>query len=330
MCSPLIRCFLAVVLSFIGFGCVTSSVTPFAVGERPLQVMNVKHAGEGPAWNRVTKRLYYVGDDRISQFVCGKYSRDYRRPVLGANGLLIDHQGRLVACEAGNRRVTRTERDGRISVLAEFYQGMRLNSPNDLSIDSKDRLYFTDPRYGPRDSMEMTGSDGVLVEGVYRIDAPGKVVRILGRDAVNRPNGILVSPDEKYLYVADNNNSLGGVRKLWRFDLDGSGAADPRSRKLIFDWKTSRGPDGMKMDSAHRLYVAAGLNRDNLPAESAKPYTGGVYVLSETGRLIDFVPIPKDEVTNCAFGGEDLRTLYITAGGTLWSIRVDVPGLVTF
>lgn len=330
MCPALFRWSLLLLCFFLGAGCATRHTSPFVSGDAPRQLANVKHAGEGPAWNRVSKTLYYVGDNRISCVQTGGHSRDFRNPVRGANGLLIDPQGRLVVCEAGNRRVTRTEKDGRVTVLAARYQGMRFNSPNDLSIDSRGRIYFTDPRYGSRDGMEMLGDDGIAVEGVYRIDAPGKVVRILGRQSVDRPNGLLVSPDEKHLYVADNNNSPGGVRKLWRFDLDDSGAANPQSRKLLFDWKTSRGPDGLKMDSANRIYVAAGLSRDNLPAESAKPYTGGVYVITEKGRLIDFVSIPKDEVTNCAFGGDDLRTLYITAGGTLWSIRVNTPGRVAF
>ena len=144
---------------------------------------------------------------------------------------MIDPHGRLVVTEAGARRVTRTERDGTLVTLAETYEGKKFNSPNDLAVDSRGRIYFTDPRYGRRDTMELD------VEGVYRIDTPGKVVRILGAPDVDRPNGILVSPDDRFLYVADNNNNkVGGARKLWRFDLKSDGTADPKSRKLIFDW----------------------------------------------------------------------------------------------
>src|SRR5262249_29139972 len=150
------------------------------------------------------------------------------RETAGPNGSLVDPQGRLLVTEAGARRVTRMGRDGAVEVLAETYEGKRFNSPNDLALDSRGRIYFTDPRYGRRDTMEMT------IEGVSRIDAPGKVARILGAPDVDRPNGILVSPGDRYLYIADNNNNtVGGARKLWRFDLKADGTADPKSRKLI-------------------------------------------------------------------------------------------------
>jgi gluconolactonase len=161
-------------------------------------------------------------------------------------------------------------------------------------------------------------------EAVYRIDAPGKVARII--TDLERPNGILVSPGDKYLYVADNNNNkVGGARKLWRYDLKADGSVDVNSKKLIFDWKTSRGPDGFKLDREGRLFVAAGLNKASPPYETVEPYRAGVYVLSPDGELLDSIHIPNDEVKNCAFGGADLQTLYITAGGTLWSVGVKMP-----
>jgi gluconolactonase len=294
-------------------------------GEKARQ-LTTTHAGEGPAWHAASRSLYFTGGNRITRLDADGKTHVFREPSGGANGLVFDPQGRLVACEAGNRRVTRTEADGRITVLADSYQGMKFNTPNDLTIDSRGRIYFSDPRYGPRDTMEMRDADGKLVEGVYRIDAPGKVERVLGRE-VERANGLLVSPDGRHLFVADNNNNtVGGAHKLWRFDLKPDGGIDPKSRRLIFDWKTSRGPDGLKIDQAGRLFVAAGLNKPNPPYETVEPHPGGIYIFSGEGRLLDFLPVPKDEVTNCAFGGDDLKTLYLTAGGTLWSIRVDTPG----
>lgn len=243
---------------------------------------------------------------------------------------LFDYQGRLVVCEFTSRRVTRTEADGSITVLADRYDGKRFNSPNDLSIDSKGRIYFSDPRYGNRTNMEMWDQEGRLVEGVYRIDAPGNVTRILTHE-VDRANGVVVTPGDRYIYVADNNNdTVGGVHKLWRFDLKPAGTVKPGSRKLIFDWGTDRGPDGFKMDQQGRLYVAAGRTKPNPPFETADRFKGGIFILSPKGKLMEFVPIPTDEVTNCAFGGADLKTLFVTAGGTLWSIRVTTPGRIAF
>jgi N-acyl-D-aspartate/D-glutamate deacylase/sugar lactone lactonase YvrE len=303
----------------------TNDESPISRGDK-LKQWNVTHAGEGPAWHTPSRSLYFVGGNRITRLDSNSVSHIFREPSGGANGLLFDHQGRLVACEAQNRRVARTEPNGAIVVLADSFAGKKFNSPNDLTIDSQGRIYFTDPRY----TMELRDSDGKLVEGVYRIDAPGKVERVIGHE-LERPNGILVSPGDKHLFVADNNNNvIGGARKLWRFDLNPDGSVNAQSRKLIFDWKTSRGPDGFKMDTNNRLFVAAGLNKANPPFETVEPYRAGIYILSEAGKLLDFVAVPKDEVTNCAFGGEDLKTLFITAGGTLWSIRVDAPGRVTF
>lgn len=297
---------------------------PLPAGAKPQNLGSVD-AGEGPAWDG-KGNLYFTGERKISVRDSAGRVNAFRDPSGGAGGLLFDNRGRLMICEGEARRVTRVEPDGRTTVLADRYQGKRFNSPNDLTIDSKGRIYFSDPRYGPRGDMEIRDEGGQLVEGVYRIDAPGKVTRIIGHE-VDRANGVLVSPDDRYLYVADNNNNnVGAARKLWRFDLRSDGTIGPASRKLIFDWQTGRGPDGVKMDRAGRLYVAAGLNKPNPPYETADRFKGGVYILSPEGKLLDFVPVPVDEVTNCAFGGADWKTLFITEGGTLWSIPVSTPG----
>jgi gluconolactonase len=281
-------------------------------------------ADEGPVWHSGRSVLYFSGDNKITQRdTTGRVS--VFRENAGTNGLLIDAQGRLVACESRAKRVTRTELDGSTTVLADSFEGKKFNQPNDLTIDSKGRIYFSDPRYGSRGGMQIVDGAGRPVEGVYRIDAPGKVVRIITHE-VDRPNGLLVSPDDEYLYVADNNNNTaGGARKLWRFNLQADGSVDSQSRKLIHDWGEGRGPDGLEMDEAGRLFVAGGRT-EAAPYETTDPL-GGVFVLSPEGELIEFMPIPIDEVTNVAFGGEDWRTLFVTAGGTLWSVKVDRPGL---
>ena len=295
------------------------------ITEDGAQLLKASEAGgsEGPVWDGKDS-LYFTGKGRIFRLDASGTTHVFREASGGANGLLFDRERRLVVCEAANRRVTRTEADGTITVLAERFAGKKFNSPNDLSMDSKGRIYFSDPRYGNRDSMEMN------VEGVYRIDAPGVVTRVLGRDLVDRPNGVLVSPGDRYLYVADNNNNnTGAARKLWRFALRADGTVDGQSRKLIYDWGDGRGPDGMEMDAKGRLVVAGGLNKAQPPHETDKS-KGGVYVLSTQGKLLEFIPVPLDEVTNVAFGGADLRTLYVSAGGTIWSIRVKTPGLAPY
>jgi gluconolactonase len=174
--------------------------------------------------------------------------------------------------------------------------------------------------------MQILDDQNRPIEGVYRIDPDGAVTRIITHE-VDRPNGLVVTHDDRFLFVADNNNdTVGGARKLWRFVLNAHGTVEISSQKLIYDWKATRGPDGMKLDALGRLYVAAGLNRPNPPFETQDRPTAGIYVFSPEGELLQFVPIPRDEVTNCAFGDDDLRTLYITAGGSLWSLRTVTPG----
>lgn len=170
-------------------------------------------AGEGPAWDAQLGVLT-SGNGNINRLSRDGKSTVYR-PKAGTNGLLFDRKGRLLACEPDHRRVTRTEKNGTITVLTDRFEGKRYNSPNDLTIDSRGRIYFSDPRYGPRAGMELRDGKGNPIEGVYRIDPDGKVSRVLGRE-VDRANGVLVSADDKYLFVADNNNdTIGAARKLW-------------------------------------------------------------------------------------------------------------------
>src|SRR5438067_9654828 len=301
----------------------------FEPGEKLAKLSEDGAGGEGPAWDPKLGVLT-SGAKGIHQLTPDGEKKVWREKA-GTNGLLFDRQGRLAACEPESRSVSRIDRDGKRTVLTDKFDGKRYNTPNDLTIDSKDRIYFSDPRYGPvRNDMEIKDEKGNTVEGVYRIDTDGKVSRVIGRE-VERANGVLVSADDKYLFVADNNNyTVGGARQLYRFDLKPDGTVDPKRRKLLSDWGNGRGPDGVKHDQKGRLYVAAGLNKPNPPAEPAADIKGGIYVLSPEGKLLAFLPVPTDEVTNCAFGGDDLRTLYVTGGGTLYSIRTTTPGRVLF
>jgi gluconolactonase len=248
--------------------------------------------GEGPAWHPELGVLT-SGNGHVYQLDRKGRSRIYRKGAA-TNGLLFDPKGRLLACEAVLRRVTRTEADGTITVLAERYQGKRYNQPNDLTMDSRGKIYFSDPRYGDRSGMEILDDKGRTIEGVYRIDPDLKVSRILGRE-LDRPNGLLVSANDRHLFVADNNNDTrGGARKLWRFDLREDGRVDLQSRKLLFDWGTGRGPDGIKQDQKGRLYVAAGRISQTHP--SSRPVTRGAASMSWTQAVASswpFSPCPR-------------------------------------
>lgn len=279
------------------------------------------NAVEGPAWKDGS--LYFTDGKHINRMEPDGSVTVFRHN--SSNGLLFDREGRLVACETKMRRVTRTEKDGTITVLADQFLGKRFNSPNDLCMDSQGRIYFTDPRYGSRAGMEIypapsmkVGVEAKPIEGVYRIEAPGKVIRLLCEGA-ERPNGIHITSDDRFLYIADNNNNThGGSRKLLRYELDKNGDVKPGTKKVIFDWKNGRGPDGMKLDAEGRIYVAAGTN--TVTEYETTRFKAGCYILSPEGRLLDFVPTAPDECCNCALGGADGKTLFITSGGHLWSV----------
>lgn len=282
-------------------------------------------AGEGPAYHPELGLLTSFGS--VYRYQNGEHS--IYKEDLGTNGLLFDWEGRLVCCQPSKRRVIRFELDGSLTVLAETYKGNAFNQPNDLTIDRSGRIYFTDPKYGPRDNLDIRDDNGLPVEGVYRIDAPGKVTMVISHE-VDRPNGLIISPNQKHMYIADNNNNtIGGSRKLWKFKIAADGSLDLTSQQLLFDWEAGRGPDGMTQDDKGRLYVAGGRNEAVPPYEDTK-FPAGVYVFSAAGKLLTIVPIPHDETTNCAFGDADLRTLYVTAGGNLHSIRTKRPGWLPF
>lgn len=287
-------------------------------------------ASEGPAWDPEWGILS-TGKGSISRHAIDG-TPSVLREQAGANGLLFDREGRLLACEPRQRRVTRMLRDGTLEVLTDAYDGQPYNQPNDLTLDSRGRIYFSDACYGGPQNIRQRSSDGRSIEGVYRIDAPGKVARVLGNDDVERANGVLVSADDRFLFVADNcNDRLGGARKLWRFALRDDGTIEPGSRKLLYDWGKGRGPDGIKQDIEGRLYVAGGTNESKPPFEPDNSRPGGVSVIDPAeGTLLAFLPVPTDEVTNCAFGGADGRDLYVTGGGTLYRIRTTTAGRVTW
>ena len=247
----------------------------------------------------------------------------FRQPSNRANGLIFDSEWRLLACEGGDGesilpRVTRTNMEtGDIEVIADGYNGKQLHQPNDLSFDAQGRIYFTD-RPGANPRPEQTG-----VHGVYRIDTDGSIERILTEPEVLRPNGIVISPDDSTLYIIETEQSEGGPRLIRAWDLSAEGRVS--NSRVFHNFYPGRSGDGMTIDSEGNLYVAAGLN--NLRGTSETLDTvAGIHVFSPSGELLEHIPIPEDTITNAAFGGPDLRTLYITAGKTLFSVRTEIVG----
>jgi gluconolactonase len=301
---------------------------PPGVRSEPAATVGVAFT-EGPACS-ADGTLYFtdIVNNRILLLRPGQKHYEVFRARSGrANGLLFDAQGKLLACEGnefcpndGNRRITRTDlATGAVEVLTDQYNGKRYNAPNDIAACSNGRLFFTDPCYYDRRTMELDH------DSVYRIDPDGSVTRVLTQPEIQRPNGIALSPDERTLYLVDSCPVAAGNRKIWAFDLSDDGTLS--QQRLVFDFAPGRGGDGMCVDSQGTLYIAAGVFRSRSPNETNQ-YLPGVYVIRPDGTLLGSIPVTEDVITNCTWGGLDLRTLYITAGKTVYQVQVDVPGWV--
>jgi gluconolactonase len=238
--------------------------------------------------------------------------------VIGSNGLTLDKDGRLVICEHGNRRVTRLEKDGSLTVLADRYEGKRLNSPNDVIVKSDGAIYFTDPPYGFAKQDDDPKKE-LKVNGLYRLS--GSKLELLVSD-LSRPNGLAFSPDEKNLYVANSDPA----RKIWmRYPVNPDGSLEPGT---VFQDVTSDKrdglPDGMKVDKKGNLYCSS---------------PGGIRIFSPEGRHLGTITLPEVP-HNCAWGkfatdgasaafapNEEADTLYITARPNVYRLRTKVTGI---
>jgi gluconolactonase len=272
---------------------------------------------EGPCCDRAGN--VYFTNTAASQILKwdGKQLSVFREDKNAANGLLIDQAGRLVACEGAAGRVTRTDlASGQITVLVDQFGGHPLGAPNDLCFDKAGRIYFTSrlPNTDPA-----TGN----VNAVYRIDPDGKVAQILKAPEIHMPNGIVTSPDDKTLYLVESDGREGRNRCILAFDLAADGTVS-KPRKLI-DFYPGRSGDGMAIDEQGNLYIAAGLHKTRNSSETLDTRPG-IHVVSPAGQLLAFVKTPEDTITNCRFGGEDLKTLYVTCGTLLLSLRTQIAG----
>ena len=274
---------------------------------------------EGPLWARQGGYLLFsdLPSNAVMKWTPGGATEVYRKPVftepfpdgvqIGTNGLAFDPQGRIVAAEHGNRRITRMEKNGMVVTLADRYEGKRLNSPNDVVVKKNGDVYFTDPTGLYRTYPE--GPDKPKPEldfnGVYRISAGGKL-DLLTKE-VQYPNGIAFSPDEKKLYVASSRPD-----KYWMvFDVKADGGITNRRKFADVTKEPGEGvPDGMKVDRAGNIYATA---------------LTGVQVFSPDGKRLGTIVTPEIPA-NCAWGDADGKTLYITARTSIYKIRLNIAG----
>jgi gluconolactonase len=262
---------------------------------------------EGPSWDRRNGVLYFsdIPNERIMKLLPDGTFSVFREPSGAANGLMFDAKGNLISCDGGGRQVSMLDSEGNVTkVLAESYNGKKLNSPNDLVIDSKGGIYFTDPRYGNRDGMEQD------VEAVYYLRPDGTLIRVV--DDVGRPNGVILSPDGKTLYVADTSRDY-----IRAYDVQPDGMVtngrDFGKLPPIIAGKGKRRnyTDGMTIDVEGNLYAATGT---------------GIEIFDKAGKYVGVIEVPKPPA-NCAFGGPDNKTLFITARTSVYKIGLKVAGV---
>lgn len=255
---------------------------------------------EGPVWHPDGYLLFSdIPANRTYKWTSDDGAEVWREPTGNANGLTLDQQKRLIACEHTGRRVSRIVADGTVTTLADRYQGKRLNSPNDVVMKSDGSVYFTDPPYGIK-----TEEKEQPHNGLYRI-LPDGTIELLADD-FDRPNGLAFSPDESILYVDDSPR-----RHVRAFDVRPDGTLSNSRVLADMDHPQPGSPDGMKIDEAGHLYVTGAT---------------GVWVFEPDGTHLGVIVTPE-RPANCAWGDADCKSLYITARTSLYRFRVRVAGL---
>src|SRR5690348_5318773 len=261
---------------------------------------------EGPVWWKEGHYLLFsdIHNDKRMKYEPGKGVSVVQQPTNPANGLTRDLQGRLIACEHDSRRVTRQELDGSITVVANSFQGRRLNRPNDVVVKSDGCIYFTDPWTSPAPAEQWD----LTFSGVYRITPDlGTMTLLIGDFVV--PNGLAFSPDESVLYI--NDTRRGHIRA---FNLLPNGTLAKQTDRVFAELRgpESGVPDGMKVDTAGNVYCGG---------------SGGIYILDPQGKKLGRIAHGNLATTNIAFGGDDWKTLYFTGRTTLSMVKVKIAGL---
>ncbi|MGH7885835.1 MAG: SMP-30/gluconolactonase/LRE family protein [Thermodesulfobacteriota bacterium] len=256
---------------------------------------------EGPVWIQDGNYLLFsdIPANKIYRLNRNGNLEIFREPSNNSNGLTLDGEKRLIACEHKTRRVTRTENNGSINVLAESFSGKRLNSPNDVVVSKKGFIYFTDPPFGIKSEAQEQ-----KYSGVYFINPETLVVNLLVDD-FERPNGLAFSPDEKYLYIDDSK-----LKHIRSFEVKENGELKGGKIFYEFNEKLPGNPDGMKVDIEGNIYCAG---------------PGGIFVINPTGNLIGKIVLPEIP-SNCAWGDNDNKNLYITAQTSVYKIKTNITG----
>lgn len=236
----------------------------------------------------------------------------FRAPSHYSNGNTRDHQGRLITCEHDSRRVTRTEHDGTITILAERYQGKRLNAPNDATVASDGAVWFTDPGYGIDGDYEGHKDNFELPGNVYRLDPATGQLAVMADDFV-RPNGIAFSPDERLLYVVDTGITHGGPSHIRRFEV----ANGKLTKSQVFAGSFAPAmTDGLRVDVLGNVWCSFGW---------ADPAEDGVRCYAPDGELIGKIHLPE-VCSNVCFGGKKRNRLFMTASTSVYALYLNVNG----
>ena len=266
---------------------------------------------EGPAWHPREKHLTFsdIFASTLYRWSEGGGLQTFRARSHQANGNTYDLEGRLVTCEHQTSRVTRTEHDGSVTVLASHYDGKELNSPNDIIVRKDGTIWFTDPTYGRVDPTGDGRTPELDFRGVYRFDPADESLTCLARD-FEMPNGLAFTPDQTALYVADTPE-----RHIRKFAIEADGGL---SGGDVFAESTGEGwgaPDGLKTDASGNVFCAG---------------PGGVHVyLPADGTCLGVIETPEF-CANFTWGGDDYRTFFLTASTALHKIEVKVPGMPLF
>ncbi|MDM7947061.1 MAG: SMP-30/gluconolactonase/LRE family protein [Oceanibaculum nanhaiense] len=271
---------------------------------------------EGPVWFGDGRYLLWsdIPNNRILKWEeeTGEVST-YRRPTDFANGHTRDRQGRLVTCEHGGRRVTRTEYDGSVTVLMDSWQGKKLNSPNDVVVKSDGSIWFTDPPFGIHGNYEGNKAESEVPQAVYRIDGQTGQATIVADDVLG-PNGLCFSPDEKILYIVESRGQP--YRKILAYDVTADGAGI-RNKRLFVDAGPGGTPDGMRCDVDGNIWAGWGMGTAELD---------GVMVFAPDGTPIGRIALPE-RCANVCFGGLKRNRLFMAASQSLYALYVNTQGV---